>query len=302
MSETLRLGVFSPSPVFEVARTTGILDESGVKVETVPCTSSGEQFGDLLDGRLHAVLTSPDNVLAYRDAEASPLGRSGDVRILAAVDRGLGLSLFTRPGLDLATTQERPVLGVDVPSSGFAFVAYELLARLGLRAHRDYEVLALGSTPRRAQALLAGTCSVTVLNAGNDLRAEESGATRLARAVTLGSYIGTVLAAKASTIDRRIELLHRLVDLMLQTADALANGALEGPAREFASAALGLGPDGVERYLDALRSPDEGLVRGGHVDADSLATLCWLRRRHGPTQGSADEGPALLDDRFVAPR
>lgn len=302
MSEVLRLGVFSPSPVFELARATGVLDQRGVTVETVPCNSSAEQFSDLLDGRLHAVLTSPDNVLAYRDAGISPLNRAGDVRILAAVDRGLGLSLFTRPGLELARTPERPVLGVDVPMSGFAFVGYELLARLGLRAHRDYEVLSLGSTPRRVEALLSGTCSITVLNAGNDLRAEEAGATRLARALTLGRSIGTVLAAHTSVIDARTELLQRLVDATLRTIHALTNGALESPAREFASTVLGLSADAVDRFSDTLRSDDEGLVRGGRVDAESLAMLWWLRGRHGPMPDSAVESSTLLDDRFVAAR
>src|ERR1700737_2212675 len=144
LTRLVRLGVFSPSVLLGVAAAEGTLDRAGLQGEEIPVASSSHQFTLLLAGELDAVLTSPDNVLAYRGSSANPLGRTVDVRILAAVDRGLGLSLFHGPrisglsGLSGLSGVRGGVLGVDVPTSGFAFVAYELLARHGLRYGADY--------------------------------------------------------------------------------------------------------------------------------------------------------------------
>jgi ABC-type nitrate/sulfonate/bicarbonate transport system substrate-binding protein len=99
LTRLVRLGVFSPSVLLGVAAADGTLDRAGLRVEEIPVASSSHQFTLLLAGELDAVLTSPDNVLAYRGSSANPLGRAVDVRILAAVDRGLGLSLFSVRGL-----------------------------------------------------------------------------------------------------------------------------------------------------------------------------------------------------------
>lgn len=290
----MRLGVFSPSVVLGVAKRSGALPD---EVDEVPATSSVEQLTDLFDGRLDAVLTNPDNVLAYRSAEASPLRRAYDVRIVAAIDRGLGLSLFRAPGID---DPRGGVLGVDVPTSGFAYVAYELAAREGLRAVADYEVRMAGTTPRRALALAAGQCTMTVLGAGNDIRAEAAGCQRLSRATSLGPYLGTVLATRGDTLDGSPDALMRFATGVLATSAALAASRLRDVAVEVAADRLGLSPEGSGAYVDTLADPWEGLVPDGQVDQDSLRTLGWLRERYGPA--GWDRERALADPGLVDPR
>src|SRR5215210_4589317 len=90
----LVVGTFSPSVLLRVARRTGVLDRNDVVVEERPVPSAPGQFAALADGSLDAALTSPDNVVAYRFLPGNPLGRTLDVRIVAAVDRGLGLALY----------------------------------------------------------------------------------------------------------------------------------------------------------------------------------------------------------------
>jgi hypothetical protein len=292
----VRLGVFGPSVLVGVAAATGALDRAGLTVAEVPAASSAQQCAALLAGDLDAALTSPDNVLGWRDSPGRP-----DVRIVAAIDRGLGLSLFSRPGVDSAGLRGG-VLGVDVPKSGFAFAAYALLARLGLHAGLDYEVRPLGTTPRRTAALAAGECTMTVLNAGNDLRAEAAGCTRISRASTLGPYLGSALAAP---LDARCgsAALRTLTFVLVSTARALLRGQFRAEAATVAAARLGLDDDGVGRYLRTLTDPREGLVADGRIDPRALQTLCWLRSSHG-AGGPALEalvapGSGLVDDRFL---
>ena len=142
-------------------------------------------------------MTSPDNVLAYRFLTENPLGRNIPVEIVAAIDRGLGLSLCVAPGVADVSAVRDGTVAVDVPGSGFAFVAFALLEASGLQPG-DYTVESLGSTPRRATALIEERCRATVLNAGNELRAEGAGCRIVSRVADIGPYLGTVVAAVAS--------------------------------------------------------------------------------------------------------
>ncbi len=297
---TMCLGTFSPSVLVEVATRTGALEHAGLAVQEIPATSSPAQFAALLDGELDAVLTNPDNVVAYRCLPDNPLSRTADVRILAAVDGGLGLSLFGQPGHTTPKQLHGGVLSVDAPTTGFAFIAYELLDRLGLRKDDDYSIQAMGSTPRRTEALLTGQCHMTVLNAGNDLRAEGEGASRLSSVTSIGPYVGTVLAARGETIQRDGDALARLIETLLQTSAELVEGKHIELALDATQHRLGLDRATAKRYLKTLVDPTEGLVADGWMSPDALQTVVELRNRYFPGASEltvqAVLGSGIVDD------
>jgi ABC-type nitrate/sulfonate/bicarbonate transport system substrate-binding protein len=269
----LRLGTVSPSALLEVAARTGALDGAGLRIVEVPASSSREQFAALLDGDLDAIVTNPDNVVAYRCVPDNPLGRLGDVRILAALDRGLGLSLCAAPGI---TELDGATLGVDVPGSGLAFVGYELLQRLGIR----YAVTALGSTPRRATALLTGGCAMTVLNAGNELRAEHQGARRIASVADIGPYIGAVLATTGDSLHRNGFDLRSLVGVLLRTARDVVAGRRPELLLSAVQDRLAFDEYLARRHIAVLVSRGTGLTPNGRFRDAELKTVLALRNRH----------------------
>ncbi|MEO3868542.1 hypothetical protein ABGB18_06910 [Nonomuraea sp. B12E4] len=270
MTRRLVVGAFSPSVVLRTGRRLGLL---GCEVAEEPVPSSPAQFRSLLDGAIDAALTSPDNVLAYRFVPDNPLGRTADVRIVSAVDRGLGLALYARPGVTSAADLKGELVGVDVPDSGFAFALYGVLDGLGLRPG-DYGLATLGSTPRRLDALLTGRCAATMLNAGSDLRAEDAGAVRLAGVPR--PYLGTVVCSVGAD-----PAVRALAGDLRETARAILRREADDVVVEEAMTALNLPRAAAARYLDRLTDPDAGLVTDGHADAPSLATVIDLRRRYG---------------------
>jgi ABC-type nitrate/sulfonate/bicarbonate transport system substrate-binding protein len=276
----IHVGTFTPSVLLRVARDTGRLRDAGLDVAETLVASSPAQFAALLDGTYDAVLTSPDNVLAYRFSSVNPLGRTADVRILSAVDRGMGLALYSsRSPAELRGA----TFGVDVPESGFAFAMYALAESLGLSG--TYHVAALGSTPKRLAALLAGECAATMLNAGNELHAEQAGYRALARASEVcAPYLGTVLAALTPH--------DTLARVLTGTAADIVAGKLDAEVIEAAKAALDLTAPLAARYLARLKDPAEGLVADGVVDLDSIRVLVDLRRRYGPP---LDSDPLAAD-------
>ncbi len=289
MPTSLTLGSFTPSVLLRVARGTGALADAGLEVTETPVPSSPGQFSALLDGSLDAVLTSPDNVLAYRYSPTNPLGRTADARIVSAVDRGLGLALYAAAE---PAELRGGTFGVDVPGSGFAFAMYALAESIGL-GRDDYEVVALGSTPKRLQALLRGECAATMLNAGNELHAEAAGYRALAAVSrTCAPYLGTVLAVVG---DARLEPAGRLATALARTAADVVAGRLDDPTTAEAAGALGLPAPLAERYLARLKDPTEGLVPDGVVDPAAIRTIVDLRRRYRPETDSGTDlfAPAL---------
>ena len=289
MPTSLTLGSFTPSVLLRVARGTGAVADAGLEVTETPVPSSPGQFSALLDGSLDAVLTSPDNVLAYRYSPTNPLGRTADARIVSAVDRGLGLALYAAAE---PAELRGGTFGVDVPGSGFAFAMYALAESVGL-GRDDYEVVALGSTPKRLQALLRGECAATMLNAGNELHAEAAGYRALAAVSrTCAPYLGTVLAVVG---DARLEPAGRLATALARTAADVVTGRLDDPTIAEAAGALGLPAPLAERYLARLKDPTEGLVPDGVVDPAAIRTIVDLRRRYRPETDSGTDlfAPAL---------
>ena len=278
----LRIGTFTPSLLIDLARSTGRLDRAGLEVTETPVPSSPAQFRSLETGELDVVMTSPDNVLAYRFLSANPLGRNLPVEILAGIDRGLGLSLCLAPSVtDVADVRDR-VVGVDVPESGFAFVAFALLERAGLR-HDDYKVESLGSTPRRAAALTEGTCAATVLNAGNELRASAAGCRVVSTVADIGPYLGTVMAAMSADDPEITGPRARLAEAVIDTAHDVVTGGLREEVLEAAGRLLGLAEPQALAHLECLLDPTHGLIIDGQVDESSINTLINLRRRHSPS-------------------
>jgi ABC-type nitrate/sulfonate/bicarbonate transport system substrate-binding protein len=284
-SASLVVGTFSPSVLLRVARRSGVLLAHGLEVREEAVPSSPAQFRALGDGSIDVGLTSPDNVVAYRFLAANPLGSTRDVRIVAAVDRGLGLALYAGPGTTAVEQLRGTVVGVDVAASGFAFAALEILARAGMTAGTDYDLVELGSTPRRLEALLDGRCAATMLNAGCDLRADDAGLTRLADVASVAApYLGTVLAVQGEPSSP----VRALAAALRETTAAVLSGQARAAAVQEAEG-TGLAGHLAQRYVDGLCDPDHGLVPGGSVDIAALESVVWLRRRHMPvSQGGID--------------
>ena len=286
------MGSFTPSVLLEVAGRTGRLREQGLRVTETPVSSSPAQFQSLVDGDLAVALTSPDNVLAYRFDPGNPLGRLLDARIVAGIDRGMGLGLYGRPGLTPAALEGADV-GVDVPTSGFALALYALAEALGIGRDR-YRLVTLGSTPRRLEALLAGECAATMLNAGNELLAERSGCVLLAAASDhLTPYLGTVVAIVGT---QNLDVARRLTAALVETAAEIAGGALTDETAQSAKDRLGLDAELAGRYVARLRDPLTGLVADGSVDRGALETLVRLRTTYLPKDDGSDPLATALDE------
>src|SRR4051794_27132970 len=279
MTQTLRLGIFSANVVADWAQERGVFAEHGLAVEQVPVASSPAQFASLTAGEYDAVLTSPDNVATYVLNEDNPLGRRLDLQILRAVDKGGRLSLVGGAGIERPEDVAGHRFGVDVPTSGFAYVGFALLRRAGLEPGRDYEVVSAGSTPRRRQLLAEGAFEATLLNAGHEARAARAGAHVLGTVTdVVRPYLGTVLATRGDGATPAVAAL-------LTAWDEAERAVVDPARRNDVLALLCRQPDTdgeiAGQMYATLLDPDHGLCVGGAVEPAALEAVLRLRAEQG---------------------
>lgn len=281
MTTPLTIGTFTPSFLIELARRDGGFSAAGLEVTEESVTSSPQQFRSLADGDYDVIFTNPDNVVAYEFLSDNPLGETMTLRVMAGIDRGLGLGLFRGP--EVADPLHAGRLGVDVAGSGFAFVAYEILARHGVSL-ADVTIEALGATPRRVDALVRGECDYTILNAGNDLRATAQGCVAVARVFEVGPYVGTVLAALRTSDPEALDAQHRFRDVLRATIADVLSGRRDDEIVAIVQPLLDLSDVAARQHLECVHDPTTGLVADGVVDRASMATVVELRRHHRPSE------------------
>jgi hypothetical protein len=113
---------------------------------------------------------------------------------LSYVKRVGTLSIYSQTDITTFDHMRGSVLGVDNPSSGFALVLRDMLARNGLLLEHDYTFSVAGGTSNRLDALKKGSVAATILYLPFDEQATQAGFNKLA---TSTDYC----AAYASLVD-----------------------------------------------------------------------------------------------------
>lgn len=301
----VRLGYFSRSVVLRIARDRGYLADAGLAIADEPVPSSPAQFRALLAGDFDLVLTSPDNVAAYRLSDNNPLGTRADVRMLLGIDRGMGLSIMSTPAIKAIEDIRGRTVAVDVPQSGFALAMFRVLEGHGLRRDADFTVVSLGSTPGRADALIAGECDVTLLNAGHDVRAQLAGCRRLARITdVLSPYIGTVLAATGPWLADHLDIARRFADAWRRATADVLDPLNRREVQQLLAEELRLDDDGPALAYETLCSDRDGLIPDLRVDIPGLRTILETRAQGaGVALDATADGivsSGLIDNRLHA--
>ena len=264
--------------------------------------SSPAQFAALEAGSLDAALTSPDNVVAYRFLPGNPLGSARDVRH----------RLRRRP-----RPRSRPVRRSGPRRYRGGLGGHRCAARPGGRGGRgglplrvrpvrdprparlpdDYELAELGSTPKRLAALLEGRCAATMLNAGNDPKADDAGLVRLADVTVVAApYLGTVLAVQGEPT----AAVRSLAAALRETGDAVRTVGARGGGGRGSRHGPDARPRRALRRPPARPGPRTGRWRPGR--RASLDAVVGLRRRSMPAavaallDGATDPASGLVDE------
>jgi ABC-type nitrate/sulfonate/bicarbonate transport system substrate-binding protein len=154
-----------------VAADRGHFQELGIDVSLVRVSSSGELRDGLLGGQLDIIHATVDDLIAWRDASGADIvgwmgGTSGPIALAAL------------PSITAVADLRGEKIGVDDPRSGFVSLLRRRLRDGGLRDD-DVELLPIGATRLRIDALREARIAATMLSLPFSLQARDWGATIL---------------------------------------------------------------------------------------------------------------------------
>jgi ABC-type nitrate/sulfonate/bicarbonate transport system substrate-binding protein len=165
-----------------VARQHDFFTQQGLHIDITYTAGSIPQLEGLVREECQLIQTAPDNVI---NVDNNPRAFGFDPAIAPHVVMLLGgsvgpLSIFALSNIATFNDLRGSVLGVDNPTSGFAIVLRDNLARNGLLLERDYTFIVAGGTSKRLDALKKGVVAATILYAPYDVQAVRAGFNQLA--------------------------------------------------------------------------------------------------------------------------
>src|SRR6266581_1695239 len=165
-----------------VAKQQGFFAQQGLHIDIIYTTGSIPQLAGLIHEEYQLIQTAPDNVI---NVDNNPIAFGLDLATAPHVIMLLGgsigpLSIFAQRDITTFDHLRGSILGVDNPTSGFAVVLRDILARNGLLLDRDFTFTIAGGTSDRLDALKRGAVAATILYAPYDVLATRAGFNQLA--------------------------------------------------------------------------------------------------------------------------
>jgi ABC-type nitrate/sulfonate/bicarbonate transport system substrate-binding protein len=263
----------------------GIFEDAGINLKFSTTPSSIYQFEQFGTGGCDIALTAFDNIVAYREGQgAAKLSEVPDFRVLMGATQ-IELGVVVAPEIKQATDLKGKTFALDAVSTGFAFVFYTLLERLGLPVG-DYEPVAVGATPERWQSVKDGTHAGTITIEPFTSIARAAGFTVLTRSTEFfPAYQGGVIATRQDWASAHPELVKAFIKAYLKGL----NWVLDPENRAAAAALLltkmpDIKPGVIDAVMSSLLSPRSGLTPGAAILPEGMRAVLELRSRFGRPQ------------------
>lgn len=280
-------------PIF-VAQAKGLFEKNDLTVNMTTTPSSAFQAENLASGKFQIAGTAFDNVVAYQEGQgAVKLPTTPDFFAFMGATQ-VELAFVTAPDIANYSDLKGKSLALDALSTGFAFVLYEMLEKNGL-TKKDYEMVAVGATPQRWEAVKAGTHVGTLTIEPFTSIARNQGFKVLDTSSNLlDAYQGGSFAASRAWAKANPDALKAFIKGYL----AGLEWTLDPANREEATKILlermpEIKPPVAGAVMNSLLSPRSGLTPKGAMLMDGVKTVLALRSKYGT-------GATLTDpDRYI---
>lgn len=273
-----------------VAKERGFFDKYGVPADTIFIRQAPT---------LVAALTSGDIQIGYTGGTAvlGSAASGSDLKILAAFTNRVTYDVVARKGIKSPEELRGKIFGVQSIGGTVWMGAILALEHFGLDPNRDkISLIAAGDQSVLAQALVAGTIDVTVLDGVMSRTLRQNGYPVLAELSKANIPISSVgIVAKGSLIQKNPQLFENLLKALLES-----EAFIFGPANKRTAMAI------MKRYLrindqeaeEGYKDVITGLDRKPHASLDGLRNVQRLMKLRNPAVEKV-KVEELVDDRFM---
>lgn len=292
--DPLRLIVFNRSSPLVMGEMKGFFSDEGIRLEVEHPRNSAEQIRGVLAGTWDIMQTSADNIVAHSESEGA------DVVIFMGIDRGLKITLFARPGIECVKDLKGKALGVDVAVSGFSLVLRKMLLVGGLDLKKgDYELVAVGGSAQRYEALTSGRVAGALLTSLYDERARQEGLTALMKAGdVLNDYVASVWAGRRTWAEKHSDLLVRTLRAYVKSVDWVSDPANRKEAIALIAKDQKIGEERAARRLEEEMDPETGALPRAALNLAGLNAVITLRAELGLINHTLPQPEKYCDLRY----
>ncbi len=273
----------------------GHFEERGVAVDLERTPSSMYQAQKLVAGEFDIACSAVDNFIAYQEGAGEvELDRDPDLFVFIGSTQ-IELSFVVAKGIESFEDLKGKSLAMDALATGFAFVLYRMLDNAGLKPD-DYELVSVGVTPHRWEAVQKGEHAGTLLIEPFTGQAQAGGFTILESSLqTFKNYPGQMFGAMRGWANENRPAMNSFIQGYLDALDWTLDPANKAEAANILGANMPQMPEkAVGPALEKLLVPETGLVPMGIVDREGLKTVLEIRSQYAP------QGKQLTDiDKYL---
>ena len=275
--------------VLNIGIAEGFFGKEGLAVHPNPVTGSVQQITGMMEGKYDLGLTALDNVIAYDAGQgAAALKEQADLFAFMGGDAG-GLHLITAPAVKRIEDLKGKTLAVDAKTTGYAFVLYHILAQHKLK-QSDYELVAVGSSQKRFEALSEGKAMGGLLDRPFDGFATAKGFNDLAvMRKVLPRYQASVgMARRAWAKDHRAELVGFIRAYVASSLWLFDASHKDAAIDILVKTTPNLPRDNAARIYADTTGPESTTSPMAAMDPKGVATVVALRSRYGEPKKKLD--------------
>jgi ABC-type nitrate/sulfonate/bicarbonate transport system substrate-binding protein len=275
--DLLKLIIFTPPSPLVVGETKGFFAEQGIRLDITLTRNSVEQIRGILAGTWDLAQTATDNVVAYVESEGV------DLAVLAGVERGLNISLFVQSDIKSVKDLKGKVLGVDALTTGFTFILRKMLMLNGLDLNRkDYELVAVGGTAQRFQALKEGKVAGVLLNVPYDDMARQQGLPSLVAAKDIvDTFLATTWVGRRAWATKNADLTVRFIRAYITSIDWLQDPSNQKEAVAILARNQKVSEEVAAKRLAQEMNPATATVPKAAIDVKGIEAVMRLRAEAG---------------------
>ena len=268
-----------------VARQQGFFAQQGLHVYITYTIGSIPQLAGLVREEYQLIQTAPDNVINVdNNPSAFGLDMATAPHVMMILGGSVGqLSIFAQSDITTFDHLRDSVLGVDNPTSGFAIVLRDILARNGLLLERDYTFTIARGTSERFDALKRGSVAATILYAPFDVQATRAGFNQLTTSTDYyPAYASLATAANQSWIEQHSNEVISYITAYLEALRWIYDPAHAFDVQEIMQNEPSLGLDAAltPSVYAAFVDPISGFGQNAMLDDAGLKQVIELRARY----------------------
>lgn len=262
VAEKLKLAIISESagnwPVY-VGLEKEFFAEEGLNLEVVITRSSVKHMEDLKAGGIYDIgHQAVDHIVRAVEKAGS------DLFAFLGISKP-NYSLIVGPEIKSYEDLRGRKLGVDGTTTGFALLLKGMLKQNGLEEGKDYELVQIGGTGERFNAVLNGEVAGALLDGPVDLKAEAKGMNRLGSNLDyIPDYQGTVAATKRSWAEQNEAKLVKYIRAYIKSSDWLFDSNNKAEAcsilRKYITVEEDIAAKTYDRYMQSVTFNPRGAI------------------------------------------